>query len=660
MQFLSRKNSISLSIGVLFVLSLVISFPTIKHAYWGMFSDYIQIVESCRIHIPQGLASCLVDCCLDLRPGAHIPDYLTWMFFPEQPRVFFIEHCLVFFVTLVLTFGGCLRVSRNVPLSLYATSLFFFAKSTYEVLYTLDKGEIFVGCLFALIVWLNAKERNSPKSSLLSDGLVALVAVTYAMFTKQTAQLLVVYSFLSLVFVLLPRHTGKFNVWKSVEALWWYLFTSVSVLAWIVFHIFYRGNGGFSIHRYNEMNYGFASISRKLCDYGSGMPELLTVVAVAILLFVIFLRNASISDSSNYRHCAAVLVTTCVATIALCGWPSEICYIFYPLIPFLSCVLAFALANATLWQRWCALIVLVVVWGAQIPARIEDAQIQLKMDRLFSELEDKLIAVQHQSNSHLSVILPFTDKKGAYEVGNTLRASFSHRKQDQISVANTLRFWNKITENAPDEIKCPNYVPHPGFEKCTLLNGKWNICDVRVGDLVLVPFGDLQPSALNYRGQPMFQRGWQESVGWMSQLKLEPEFLISHDIRRLWQKPAKMGWICLRVNDSPHVSIGCLDDGWYGWVMDGCEVLTDQSCIGKTLALTSRKSHRLKMLMIESERSTITVPAVDDEKTSTFNLPLISNTIRIHPASAHERPLFLIKKVRVFQGSAFGKLSGSS
>ena len=128
-------------------------------------------------------------------------------------------------------------------------------------------------------------------------------------------------------------------------------------------------------------------------------------------------------------------------------------------------------------------------------------------------------------------------------------------------MANIIRFETPTGDNAVGELKCRNYVPHPGFEKCTLSDGKWNICDVAVGDYLIVPFGNLRPSILSYRGQPMFQKGWLDWVRWMGQLNLKPAFVLSRKVRRLGGAPLEMGWICLCVTESPHVSIGCVDDG---------------------------------------------------------------------------------------------------
>ncbi|HEY9755272.1 MAG TPA: hypothetical protein V6C97_08925 [Oculatellaceae cyanobacterium] len=644
MSILDRKRAIRFSVLVLFLTSFAIAFPVIRQPYWGMFSDYLQIVESCRAGIPHGIVSCLADCCFDLRPGAHIPDYLTWFFFPEQPRAFYIEHWLVFFLTLVLTFFSSLRLSQSVPISLLSTVAFLFAKPTFEVLYTLDKGEIFIAFMFSFIVWLNVSTSQNSRTLLFARVCLALLVSCYAMFTKQTAQLLVVYAFLSLGCAKLPRRVSV-NKPEQRELLWFSAFLFISVTSWAAFHLFYRMKGGFSIPRYNEMDYGLTSAQR-LFHYVLGIPELSIALITTLVLLLLLLRDKSKSDSSEFRQCAALTITVGTGAIALSGWPSEICYIFYPLLSFLLPALAYVLANAPRTLRWLVGVIAISL-VIQIPFRFEDAQEQHEMDRLFFELKSKLEAIRSDVHSEATVVLPFTDKN-AFEIGNTLRAALEHGKPTSLKVANIIRFQAPTSDSALGEFKCPEYVPHPGFEKCTLIDGKWKICNVAVGDYLVVPFGNLRPAILSYRGQPMFQKGWHDWVRWMGQLKLKPTFVLSRKVRRLSGAPLEMGWICLCVTESPHVSIGCVDDGW---VMDGSQVIADESCAGKVLSLRGRKSHRLRHLLIDTGGARFSVPAVDTDATSTFNIPLIAGTIRIHADPGHEKPLFLITNVQVVEAS---------
>jgi hypothetical protein len=624
--------------------------PVLLHPYWGMFSDYIQIVESCRIQVPHGFLACLIGACFDFRPGAHLLDYLTWFIAPEQPRAFYIIRWLAFFATLSLTFLSCLKLSKSLRYSLLSVSLFFFAKPTFEVLYTLDKGESFIACLLALVVWLNTCLERSTRQRQLLQATVLLLVSTYAMFTKQTAQLLVVYAASAFACSFLSVRDDEGKLQNLTRPGWPVCFLAVTCTAWLIYHLYYRFNGGFSFHRYNEMDYGAVSMFNRLVDYAVGMPEILIPFCILVGMLIVLSRRSSIWDDSSYRESVALMAAFCFGALALCSWPAEICYTFYPLLVFLLPALAYALTAIHTTSRLTVAMLVALSFLIQLPFRIEDAQVQHAMDGMFFELKNKLIALGENATAGSTVVLPFTDKH-AFELGNTLRGavcddpSVIASRAKSLKVANTIQFWNPGARDSIGVFNCKGYEPHPGLEKCTLVKGDWEICGINPGDYMVVPWGDLKESRLSFRGKPMFEKGWSDWVRWMGQLDLEPVFQLSRTIWRPGRQSQTIGWICLKVTDSPHVSIGCVDDGW---VLDGCEIYTDSSSANKTLSLTtSRRSHRLRSLKIDADNSSLVIPEIDRENTSVFNIPLHANLIRVHPTQEHDKPLFLIKDVKV-------------
>lgn len=137
----------------LWSIATLVMLPVLVRPQWGMFSDPGQILWTCGNVYSHGfhLDEWFNVVVADYRPGFHLINLLLWGVSANEPLGFYVAKWLCFGATISLTFVTCYRLSRSKLSSAIASLFWFCAYPTYEVIYTLDKGEIYIALLFALI-----------------------------------------------------------------------------------------------------------------------------------------------------------------------------------------------------------------------------------------------------------------------------------------------------------------------------------------------------------------------------------------------------------------------------------------------------------------------------------------------------------------------------
>ncbi|HEY9681637.1 MAG TPA: hypothetical protein V6C86_08650 [Oculatellaceae cyanobacterium] len=641
---MSNKVSRIAPAAVLIFVASLIMLPVLAHPYWGMFSDYLQIVDTSSFLMSTGFRNWWQLACADLRPGAHVTDFALWACGLEQPRDFFLFRWFLFACTAIVSYYSSVKLSSKPFAAALAVFLLFVCKPTLEVVYTLDKAELLVGLFFAITVYVTASafHMQYKRRQIFVAISVYAASIVGAMFTKQTGQLLVVYA-TCLWGISFIRHSNE-DGYRRISS----IILTVAVVALLLYQIFYFAFGGPQFKRYNVMDYSLGSMVVRLAHYLVGMPEFTIALAVSILALV-FLLDREKPFGSGLRLSLSLTVAVVVGTLGLCGWPAEICYTFYPLIVLLCP--AFAMACVALEDKLKKIVLACVIltFLCAIPGRVTDGQMQLAMDSMFYKICQKLSELASADYDGAAVVLPFTDKN-SFELGNTLRLAYAYHNSEKRQSAPHLHFANRLHVFEPDvpltsdEKYIAGYAGHPGLEKCELLENSWRISPIKSGDLLLVPFGNASHSLLTIRGEPMFEKSWSDWIRWMGQLDLKPVFQFSKRIRNFQKPDYEIGWIALLVGDSPPLSIGCVDDGW---VMSGCTLRSDKSLLGSTVMLTSRKSHRLRSLLLKGSRRLIEVAGSDQGGDTVFKIPLFAETESVQPSEPHDPALFLIKNVKL-------------
>ncbi|MGH9552712.1 MAG: hypothetical protein ACRD3W_25255, partial [Terriglobales bacterium] len=154
-----------LPLSVLLLIATAIFMPLFLHPHWGMYSDIEQIVQDCRIFYSS--PSIRWDFVHGFyRPGFHCIDLLTWLVSRENPLGFYVVNWGFFCVTLAMTYLSSFVLSKSRVFSFVAAAFLFIASPTFEVIYTLDKGEGYVTCYLSILICafltVQARISNSP------------------------------------------------------------------------------------------------------------------------------------------------------------------------------------------------------------------------------------------------------------------------------------------------------------------------------------------------------------------------------------------------------------------------------------------------------------------------------------------------------------------
>ena len=119
--------------------------PVLLHPHWGLFSDARQILEYCRYFFTTADSLPVINSVYRL-----VFNFLllaVWQVSPNNPFGFYLFRASFFAGALIFTYLTAWVLSRSRLLSFLISLLWFSSTSTYEVIYTLDKGEVILAFL---------------------------------------------------------------------------------------------------------------------------------------------------------------------------------------------------------------------------------------------------------------------------------------------------------------------------------------------------------------------------------------------------------------------------------------------------------------------------------------------------------------------------------
>lgn len=582
-------------IAPLIGITLLFFSPVLLHAHWGLFDDPSLILQSSRrlMDDPSTLSYILA---AQMRMGIFYWVTVLWRLFPENPTGFFATNFLLISGALTMLYSICYKLTGNCKVSAISTATVLASPSLFEVIYTLDKQEVYFPFLFSAVVLLHLTASKCKPIFLPLLAVLSALCATAAYLSKETSIILALFSGVLLFANLIFTRGNK----RDVLARYTLMFAAtVAPLLLLKFLVFPTIND-----KYVVMTFDIHKLVAKACQYAVVVPDffamlIFTTCSGACLTFSKKFYKSTESWSGFIALLTAALAST-VALISFDTFAGVLMYIWLPIYFFLAPCLAFSVVNLPnaltagkqIVRGFIAGFVLLLL--SQIPTRLLQAQYQFSFDAMTAELAQKLSAIANDSKAPIICAMP------TYSVGETeipeqiethVRSIMLKRYYETKSEKTSGQKFTMLNFLSPDcsniheagdppntyklaefrghslsyTNECPqDYVGWTGFQ---ILNGatpfqQWVKRPFGKDDLLIVPYGEVTPDAIQYRGTGIFAHPWKLKLLNFPQLKLEE---IGHVERKLTNPIGHrqtMGWRILKVTEAEPVTFETSTDGW--------------------------------------------------------------------------------------------------
>jgi hypothetical protein len=200
------------------------------------------------------------------------------------------------------------------------------------------------------------------------------------------------------------------------------------------------------------------------------------------------------------------------------------------------------------------------------------------------------------------------------------------------------------------------YVSDPGVDKFFMDNNAegsaWHVDNLRAGDMLLIPFGDLPPSLANYRGTALFCTDWESKLSFLPQAKFKPVFVVTRKLLRLGGHPFTIGWMCLALESIPKISLSINPAGK---LYDGAQFFAAHELQGHFVVMTAQLNRGLLIWQrVQGKEIPVSaLPMSDGNFEVRVLLPEVTNGIsatdlRLQSFGKFDSPSFLrVKSARV-------------
>jgi hypothetical protein len=186
--------------------------------------------------------------------------------------------------------------------------------------------------------------------------------------------------------------------------------------------------------------------------------------------------------------------------------------------------------------------------------------------------------------------------------------------------------------------ECPSdYVGWTGFQ---ILNGatpfqQWVKRPFGAENLLIVPYGEVTPDAIQYRGTGIFAHPWKLKLLNFPQLTLEDIGHVERKLTNIVGHRQTMGWRILRVTDAQPVTFETTTDGWLKG--DG-KTFYQRDDASSVLKITSTQPAPPSVTIDEANNHR-TILAHTDNDATTIEIPLTaaSGAMQIHTSKGSER-----------------------
>jgi hypothetical protein len=600
---------------VLAVIAILVSLPALVHSHWGMFSDPFQVIWTCRelYEKPWNWNEWSSAICFDRRPGFHMIHILLWPLSGGTPFVYYAFRTACLAALLCVNWWNCRFISGSKLAAWAATALWFAAYGTYENLYTLDKGELYVAFGFSSAVLLQCRISQSKLSALGAYVVGLAMAILYVIFTKQTGQLIIVYfAALTGAHIILRYLLGNRTFAGMLHGRMVKIsaascgFTMIAFWVFQGFCLLFPGPDFAYFHSRMQLPF----IASHLMAYLVGMPE----IGIAFLLLTIgILRGMTGEFLRCYKDVLPIAWAATFASfagaIALSAWESDIAYGWFPILAFVSPAVAFYLKSVLPTHASVFTIAFAATMLGFVPVRIDDSRLQLGMDALFNVTVRELLELPQKENCAVNVVLDL-QSQSSDELGEEFKYLAVAKKFDKIAkspgallseLKPPLSIWNLFRpstgNSALDKLDLvssvrflPEHIEQPGFDKFMYVRGDEPpeaVANVHQGDFLLAPFGSIQLKKIMYRGLNLFIRPESSVSEALPQLSLRPVFRTVNKFQSIVSgKHLELGWACFRITRAEPVMLPLED----GWLKTGTIIYCGKKLVGKTLVIGSRGS----------------------------------------------------------------------
>lgn len=671
----SHKSSIGFRIALLALATLVMM-PVLLRPHWGMFSDPVQILDTCHTAFSHKttLSKFVHLVCGDFRPVFHLTNFAVWAIWPHSPLPYFLLKWVCFALTVDLTFQNAFLLSDSRKSAFISTTIWFLAYPTYEVIYTLDKGEIYVGMLFAIVIaahqqFVRLKQQEVFTGHHLLLGTIILISCLTLAFTKLPGNLVLIYSGLPLVVILLRSHRASEREFSLKTLLrepthkWQLYFFGTCILASVSFVCFYIAGEGYK-HPYGETSLSPPFLWSQLISYIAGVPEFFACTLLTAGSFVISRKHLDGNVDWQRFEAVMLLLTSIAGALALLTWKSQIAYSYYPLYSFLLPGFAYALKLVESRFRILPQIISTIYVALLLPARFVDAQEQYQMDSLFFNLSkttasksmpfvnSMIFPMNHQAAAELGEELEYMSSyfagKQPPSYDDILRGTVAQQFAIPARVSSLIL--NSSGDSRKDLHQLPEafffaktFVETPGYYKLTYLRNqdpRWLVENVLHGDILLIPYGDIRLSKIPYRGLSLFTMPESAKLQSYQSLELKPIFRVEKSIHDLFGHVQKIGWLGAQVMQERKYSLRLLD---YGWLENPAHVYFDQSLRNRVLSLQTDLSC-VSELSMSSQGKSLTIKASPVRSgVFKFEIPLLSSGQRLESTNGTQKGPVLMK-----------------
>ena len=583
------KRWASFHVATLIGISILLFYPILKHPHWGTFDDANIILQlGRRIHdIPETYSYILLGGVK--RVGYFKLLMLLWNIAPENSTFFYLFNCGVFALTSALIYLNALLLSRRPWLSFAVTCLLFSVPGLFEVIYTLDKQEIYLPLLFSLSILINILNARFKSGwyQITGFGLLLFALSSTAFSFKETSGLLVLFSGLLCLSTWLTKGIDPQQRLKQTVLLG-------CVLLPCAFNLFAQSVE--PSRQYVVLTFDATKILTKIIGYAQLIPVYFSACFFNIAVILrSMMQKPKLQTADHKLVGVALALSTCclaapVAFASFDTFDTLLLYIWLPTYVFLLPALTFVVGTVIAGQKTFDKIVissLLLLAICLFPIEWIRGQFQFNMDALTHEVALFGASACKKEQSQVIGALPiFTPTAlevpenieffirdqitpGYYDVANE---KFSDNKFAMLNFLTTQIDKSELSDLGKVVIvqtKCDFRCPpeFAGWRGCQLVAGgtpykSWVSRPLSKGSLLFVPYGNVQLSVA-YRGWGLFGNDIQNNLYSFPQLKLVEERKFEKQIKNLYGAHYKMGWKIFRVTDAEPISMpDSTSDSW--------------------------------------------------------------------------------------------------
>lgn len=581
-------------VAALIAVALVLFSPVLLHAHWGTFDDPSLILQSSRrlMDNPSTLTYILA---AQMRMGIFYWVTVLWRLFPENPTGFFATNFLLISGALAMLYCICFKVTRNARLSALSSAVVLASPSLFEVIYTLDKQEVYFPFLFAAVILTHLQASRCKVLTLPFLAALSALCATAAYLSKETSVVLSLFSGAFLLANLVFASQSRLQILIRNGTMFAATALPLVILKLMIFPTIND--------KYVVMTFDASKLLAKTWQYATVVPDFFVVLLYTTCsgLYLLF-KLKSKRQNNSWSAFVALLFAALTSTAALISFDTfagVLMYIWLPIYIFLAPSLAYSFANLPETAHGKQInklftVVFAALLITQIPTRFLQAQFQFSFDAVTTQLAQKLSTIALDSKTPVICAMP------TYSVGETeipeqiethVRNILTKRYYETDSEKTSGQQFTMLNYLSPDcenihedgdppnvyklaqfrghgltyKNDCPpNYIGWTGFQ---ILNGatpfqEWIKRPYGLDDFLIVPYGEVTPDAIQYRGTGIFAHPWSLKLLNFPQFKLVDVGHVERKLTNLLGHRQTMGWRILKVTAAEPVSFETSTDGW--------------------------------------------------------------------------------------------------